>query len=509
MSYNHNAEADFAASEIARILVASPNLCQVEAAPHTGLSATASYEPSSAGWPKADGLVSILESGTNARHEIALEYKRQQEGIHGLLTAMGQAHGYLHKGYSGAAIIVPRSYSSHGSPGIYVRDVLNQTSKSSAIGVFTYEPPDTSSPTPFAGRIECVRPMVLGSSIGSRHVHAAPKTQWVHMREGSTTRDAFFRFLQTAKRLSADPVACTPSIPQPLVEAVRRITPERSALEYLSNTADNRFLTRVWQIFWFEWLITPDVLTPWRKEGGVYIAPAVQTKILKDDGSGFSQMFEGRANGLKETLVSLLNSGEISEDTAWELFAKGIDAAAGRQRKQGIRDRAHSYREDIDSSLAQLQWIEQDGLPTDQGYRYMTTCERYGGANSSAAIDYMGATLLQAGRYASFLHYIHRLSEKIFSADSLAYTKQKPDGTPVFNEESYKTYLQYIESKLTDDLRVMRKVSGRDRPRVRTPFQAELTLLRNYRFVSSAKYRLGVGIPIDWEQVLQALNVEL
>ncbi|MBI2380206.1 MAG: hypothetical protein HYV16_05600 [Gammaproteobacteria bacterium] len=510
MSYDHNAEADFAASEVARMLVADPGLCYEVATRPSTISASASYEPSSAGWPKADGLISILEGGTATQRDIALEYKRPQEGIHGLLTAIGQAHGYLHKGYSGAAIVIPVRYTSHVSPAEYVRDVLDEISESRSIGVFSYETPDTTSAIPFAGRIKCVRPFIFAPGrVGHRPTSHGPKTQWVHMREGSTTRDAFFRFLQVAKRLSADPTAEPPTLRPEIVAAIGRLAPGKDPVEYITNTADNRFLTRVWQYFWLEWLATPTVLTPWRLEAGVYSPPGAKTRILRDDGAGFSQLWEGRANGLKETLSAMLNRKEIDEPRGWELFIGGIQAIGEGQNKQGVRDRAHSYREDIDSALAQLQWLEYDGIPTDHGYRYMTICERYGGANSQAAIDYMGATLIQTGRYASFLHYIHRLSERTFAEDPLAYTRAGPDGKPVFTEDSYWEYLQDLETKLVDELRVLRKVSGRARPRVRTTFQVELTLLRNYGFVSTARHRLGVGVPIDWEQVVQALNVEL
>jgi hypothetical protein len=211
---------------------------------------------------------------------------------------------------------------------------------------------------------------------------------------------------------------------------------------------------------------------------------------------------------LKATIVEQLNAGAITENEGWEQFAAGITGLSGRQNKQGVRDRAHSYREDLDSSLAQLEWIEVDGRPTDFGYHYAALCERYGGANSTAAIDYVGATLLQLGHYGSFLHYVHRLSEKKFAANPLDFT-QKKNGTPTFTEVSYANYLAYLESELADNLKVMRKVSGRARPRQRTPFQAELTLLRNYGFVSRTRYRLGVGIPIDWERVHEAMNIEL
>lgn len=505
---SHNVEADFASSELARMLVNDPSLCYGAAAP-TGLSATASYEPSGAGWPKADGLVSLLESLGGAQRDIAIEYKRPNEGIHGLLTAIGQAHGYIHKGYSAAAIVIPSFYATHSTPGDYVREVLDRVSTNASIGVFRYDEPDLVSPTPFAGKLQCVRPFTFVTGSGVRPILGrGAKTQWVHMREGSTTRDAFFRFLQTAKWLPGSP-AYTPRIPPGLVSAVNRIAPGRNVVSYLANTADTRFLTQVWEAFWFEWIATPDVLTPWvRDAAGVYSVPAATTRILRDDNIGYSQIWQGRVSGLKEKLVAMLNAGTATEDRAWEMFAAGIPGVGGAQRTQGIRERAHSYREDIDSSLAQLEWIDSTGAPTDYGYKYMTICERYGGANSQAAISYMGATLLQTGRYASFLHYVHRLSERTFSADPLAYTEDVT-GRPAFTEDSYWEYLADIKSQLTNELHVMRTATGRGRGRVRTEFQAELTLLRNYGFVSASRYRLGLGIPIDWERVHQAMNVEL
>lgn len=509
MSYSHNAEADFAASELARMFAADPRLCYSTATQPSALSTNASYEPSSSPWPKADALVSLLEAGTGVQRDIAVEYKRQQEGAHGLLTAIGQAHSYLFKGYSGAAIVVPSAYSSHPSPAEYVRDVLDHISGNKSIGVFRFDTPDLSSPTPYAGRLHTVRPLeLITTAISPGPASSRPRTQWVHMREGSTTRDAFFRFLQTAKLLSADSLFQEPAIPVGLRDAIARLASDKDPAAYLANTADDKFLTRVWRVFWFEWIATAEVLTPWEFDEQRYVTPNAVTRIAKDDGSGNSQIFEGRADGLKENIVSLLNAGAIDESRAWELFADGIERA-GKPKKQGVRDRAHSYREDLDSSLSQLEWIDNDGRPTDHGYRYMTICERFGGANSPAAIEYVGASLLQTGRYGSFLHYVHRLSERKFGSDPLAFTDTNSAGKPVFNERSYANYLAYLEDCLADDLKVMRKVSGRSRPRVRTPFQAELTLLRNYGYVSKKRYRLGVGIPIDWEQVVEALNIDL
>jgi len=84
MSYAHNSEADFAGSELARLIAATPSLCYSPDNTPANVSAAASYEPSTSPWPKADGLVSLLEPGGSHEWQIALEYKRQQEGVPGL-----------------------------------------------------------------------------------------------------------------------------------------------------------------------------------------------------------------------------------------------------------------------------------------------------------------------------------------------------------------------------------------------------------------------------------------
>ena len=255
-------------------------------------------------------------------------------------------------------------------------------------------------------------------------------------------------------------------------------------------------------------MATEEVLTPWHKEGSTYVVPNARTRVEKDNQPGFSQLFEGRANSLKNLIVNDLNAGRITEDEGWERFAQGF-RIPGRQGKQGVRQRSHSYREDIDSSLEQLNWIGPDGYPTDTGYRFAGLCERYGGASSEAAIEYLGATMIQVGHYGSFLHYVHRLSEAIFAGDPLAFTRADDSGTPVFDEDSYRDYLTHLEGEMADSLKVMNKVSRRSTARPRTVFQAELTFLRNYGFVSRSRHRLGVGIPINWAKVQEAMAIDL
>lgn len=331
------------------------------------------------------------------------------------------------------------------------------------------------------------------------------------MREGSTTRDVIYCYLKSAIRLyggGAD--ASGFGIPAALVAAIGRIDSRANPEEYLSYTSDSTFGSRVWRDFWFTYVATPDVLRPFVFDGTSYVTPGVMTKVSKDDGKGSSQIFEGAQNGLKETICAQLNSGTITEDQGWEFMASGI-SMTGTQNKQRVRSRAHSYREDVDSAVAQLKWIDNTGHPTDEGYRFVNICERYGVANSSAAIRYFGATLIHTGQYGTFLHYIHRLYEEIFMADPVAFSKSK-GGVSVFDEDSYWAYLGTIEDRMKNDLRVIRKVSGRSRPRSRTIFQAELTFLRKYGFIPEGRnerYRLAVGLPINWVRVHEAMRIEL
>ena len=514
MSYLHHEEADFAASEIARMFDSDSSLCfhNVPAASRPRYSTYATHEGSRTPWPLADGVISLENTADSDQHDVALEYKRVNEGTHGLLTALGQSLAYVDKGYNGAVIVIPREYSSHDRPAEHVVSVLESNQVDSRIGVFDYISPDKSSAYPFKGKLRCIRPITVSTPVhGRRAISTKPSTQWAHLREGSTTRDVIYCYLKSAVRLaSGGDDNANFDIPPELSFAISRIDKSADAASYLAYTSDASFGSRVWRDFWFSYVATRNVLTPFVKNSGMYSAPGAFTKVRKDDESGFSQIFEGRANGLKETISSLLNQSDITEDEAWEAMAKGLNVS-GSQNKQGVRARAHSYREDVDSSVAQFKWIDNGGRPTDEGYRFVNICERFGGPNSKAAMDYFGATLIQVGHFGTLLHYIHRLSEEIFSSDPLAFTELS-SGKPVFNEDSYWNYLSQIQDHLANDLKVLRKVSGRARPRSRTIFQAELTFLRKYHFIPeerNKRHRLGIGLPINWVKVHEAMQIEL
>lgn len=513
MSYAHHEEADFAASQLATMFGADATLCyrDLAAKARPQFSACASNEPGNSPWPLADGVISLVKTGKDPQDDIALEYKREAEGVHGLLTAIGQSVSYLHKGYNGSVIVIPNRYASLANPAEHVTSVLDSSNVGNRIGVFGYDPPDKTRARPFHERMRCVRPFTAGPARpGAAPLMVKATTQWAHIREGSTTRDCIYRYLQGAIKLATGTHDEYFDIDKRLVAAVRKIKPNADPVKYLSNTVDDSFSSRVWRQLWFNFIATKSVMTPYAKESNKYVVSRAPTGVLKDDDSGYSVIFEGRATSLKETIVERLNAGEISEDEAWVALVSGFQKSdSEEQSKQGARDRAHSYREDVDSNVAKLKWIDNEGRPTDTGYRFVNICERYhGGAQSHAAREYFAATMIQIGRYGSFLHYVHRLSEDMFGDNPLAFT-ERIGGTPTFTEDSYWQYLAKIQEHLVDELKVMRLASGRSRPRKRTLFQAELTFLRSYGFVAGERYRLGVGLPINWLRVHEAMEVEL
>ena len=132
-----------------------------------------------------------------------MEFKRPNEGLHGVLTAMGQSHAYLRKGYVGAVMVIPDAYAGFSDTGNYVRDVLDLTSRSPAIGVFTYSRPDMSKVSPFANKLTLHRPFQIDAAapVVSARPPSRTETQWAHVREGSTDPDAFFKYLQAVKLL--------------------------------------------------------------------------------------------------------------------------------------------------------------------------------------------------------------------------------------------------------------------------------------------------------------------
>ena len=202
---SHDLEASYAAAEVASYFLKAPASCFATPPALNTLSAYAAREGKNV-WPHADGVVelAITTGGHSKEYSVALEFKRPNEGLHGILTAIGQSHAYLRKGYAGSVIVIPDRYTGLLDSGTYVKEVLDLTSKTSAIGVFGYKPPDMSKPSPFEGRLTLSRALSVDAAPPiAAPVHLArTETQWAHVREGSTDPDAFFKYLQAVKLLS-------------------------------------------------------------------------------------------------------------------------------------------------------------------------------------------------------------------------------------------------------------------------------------------------------------------
>lgn len=491
---SHDIEASYAAAEIARELLAAPANCFASPPAAGRLSVYAAREGRHA-WPHADGVIELAVAGgpTALDYSIALEFKRPNEGLHGILTAIGQSHAYLRKGYAGSVIVIPEAYSGLTDPGAYVREVLDLTSQNEAIGVFTYRRPDMSKVSPFAGRISIQRQFKVDARPPIRVTRppARTETQWAHVREGSTDPDALFKYLQAVKLLGGGGVEPhRPKIPTALKDAVERVRSGADPERYLSYCPNNALPDQAWRHFWFKYVLHDNALQGWTKDAsGSYVVNEAVSLIERSDGKGKKQFFFGRTDSIKNRLVRELNAGSITLDEAHDELVTNYFR------------RAHSYREDIDSGCEHLGFVDSDGRLTDEGYKFVDACERYGTPNEGLPRAYFLNAVLGEGALGAFLHYIYRLSEERFAVDPLAFTARGRGGLQFQHDD----YLHWVEQEMANRLHVIRKVSLRGGAR-RRPFQAELALLRNLGIVG--EYRIGVGLVVNWPELQDALHYQ-
>jgi hypothetical protein len=491
---SHDIQAAWAAAEIATCFKETPENFFVSAPSTTDCSIYAA-RAGREGWPVADGVV-VWESPSK-RTGFALEYKRPQEGLHGILTALGQAQAYIHKGYAGSMVVIPAAYESHPSPAKYLKEVIDTSSPSLPIGVFHYTEPDSSAVSPFKNKISCIRPidfsfLGIGKSAKTSEITERSETQWAHLREGSSDPDAFFKYLSTAKIVSASPgkepsVRLLPSMDKAL--SALGFKSKIDKLKYLSNSKGDSFHDRVWRHFWFRYIIISDTMPIYsHKANGKFVVNTTTSGILLPDGKGYKQFFCGRKDSIKEKLVEAFNSGSISEDQMWISYL------------ENLHDRAHSYREDIDSGLNHLGFIEEEGRVTDLGYRYLDACERNRDPNTGLPNRILALAILREGKLGAFLHYIYHLSQDKFSKEPKAFSSM-----PRSLSFDKRAYLLWLEDELANNLRVMRKVSKRGGS-PREPFQAELAILRRLGCVSG--FRPCVGLEINWPYVQEVLSFD-
>lgn len=491
---SHDLYAAWATTEIVRNIKENPKLLFQENIDTVTLTAFANRE-SGRTWPIPDGRISA--NIQDKEIEIAIELKRTNEGLHGVLTAIGQSQAYLHKGYNSSIIIIPKSFSSFSTPGEYIKQVIDQTNNQIPIGVFSYAEPNTDLASPFLNKLICHRP--IGFNLNSHYcpiltLSKASNTQWAHLREGSSEAYSFFKYLQTAKRISSNESDTEPNIsylhPE-LITSVNRIT-NVEPLKYLSYASGDSLHDIIWRHFWFENVITEEVSKIWSSTDP-YIVQDACSKLILDDRT-LKKFFFGRTDSVKNKVVQELNEGSITESLAWEKFANNVHT------------RAHSYREDIDSGLSHLGFLEDDGRPTELGYKFVDICERTGDPYSGQAKKILGNAILKNGELAAFLHYFYKISEDIFKRDTFAFTSINGNQYQFENKQ----YLNRVKEILAYELNVINTASMRG-GQERAPFQGEFAVLSKFGFIGGGhnRFRLGNGLLINWPLVQEYLSYEI
>lgn len=489
---SHNSEAVYASAEIASIIQDRQDHFFNQIGISGSWSLFAGREDGRR-WPLADGVINA--SNHEKQLNIAFEFKRANEGVHGILTALGQAYAYLEKGYDASVICIPKQYQSHDNPGNHVKNIIDCTAPDIPIWVFTYDVPDLSSTRPFHGKLICVRDNPLLSCRDIRRISSGKfstgkvTTLWAHVREGMSHPDAFFRFCQSVKIVSSSGESLSMDIfPQPLRDAVKRINADVDICKYLSSTSADSILDKAWRRTWFSFYFWKNLI-PLYSSSNPYTVNLTSTRIRIDNNT-FQSLFSGRIDSVKNKLIEKLKSGEISEEEAWEEYAKKV------------RKDAHSYREVIDSGLYHIGFISSNGELTETGYRYVDACERCDSAYQALPMEILRGAVLQNGQFAALLHYIFKLSEEKFDNDLYAFTEEQHDGTRSFKKNGY---LQWLMEYFQNTLHIVRKSSLRAGG-TRLPFQAEISFMNRLGLVRSdnnghAAFRIGTGMCIDWPQV--------
>ena len=494
---SHDTEAAYASSEVADLIMLNQNNYFGAYGTPGAWSVYAGREGGHK-WPLADGVI-LAENATYDDVKIAFEYKRPNEGVHGILTALGQSYAYLEKGYDASVMVIPESYTSHSTPGQHIKRVIDATSPNVPISIYTYKTPNLSETRPFHGKLQCVRDISLPScNIIARDTNTSSttgsvSTLWAHMREGMSHPDAFYRFCQGVKVITAiDENLSNIEIPSELIEAIRRIDHNADPYKYLSNTPGDTISDKAWRYVWFNYYFWKDLIPIWNSSNP-YVVNDVLTKIRRNNNDTFQGLFSGKNISIKNKLVDSLNKGEISEEEAWEKYAKKV------------HNDSHSYREVVDSGLYHIGYLSSDGTLTELGYKFVEACERVGTPYVGVPLEIFKSTILQNGQYGAMLHYIYKLSEEKFNDDLFAFSELKENGDYMFKEQDY---LLWIDDYFANNLHILKKSSIRAGG-TRKPFQAELSFLKKLGFIKTngrrAAFRVGVGLEIDWPQVQNSL----
>lgn len=498
---SHDSEAAYASSEIADII-------QGKAVKFFGTLTAGGTWSLSAGregstiWPFADGLIQAINSKKTIQNvvNIAFEYKRPNEGVHGILTAVGQALAYLEKGYDASVICIPKKYTSHADPGTHVKNIIETTAPDAPITVYTYDTPNMLVTRPFSKKLTCIRDIDLSKSkvhrsVGAKKVSGQISTIWAHVREGMSHPDAFFRYCQGVKVISSLGEDKSKYIlPKEITDAVKRIDSTADPWMYLSNTPGDSMSDKAWRYVWFSYYFWPGLI-PIYTSKSPYMINDVETKI-RIDATKMQKLFSGRVDSIKSKLVDKLNNTPgYKEDDAWEEYVKKV------------RKDAHSYREVIDSGLYQIGLLDADGLLTDYGYKYVIACEKAGDdPYSDEPMNILRAVSLQIGQFDVFLYTTYKYSQDRFQAyfDAFTQVKKQNAGDKIVFQTA--DYLSWLDDVLTNQLHMYKKTTLRAGG-TRKAFQAEMAYLKKLGFIYPENaFKRGTGLNIDWPLVEESLT---
>lgn len=495
---DHHVEAALAGSELADLFENNKGMFKIFKSP-SPWTVIAKASPDR-NWPYPDGMLtasSVTTSGKISKTkeiQIALEYKRPNEGVHGVLTALGQAFAYISKGYQGTVIVIPETYPACQNPAKQIIDFINSANKDASIGVFTYDPKTVIGCKSFKGKLKEERPLKFKKSRITRVYGASSdSTLWVHFREGSSEFDDIYKYCYEAKQLDESvPESFTGyRIPQDLKDALKRKSVGDEYI-YLSNsTYSVDAKNRIWRSYWFKYMATEDVLTLFDKSAtGAYSVHDAKTKIKKLDGTE-REFFKV----VKKNIVDELNSKKITEKDAWEIFA------------EKVHDRAHSYRIDVEAFAYGINFVDEEFKLSELGFRYVNSSAGDAFDNNTRLI-FAGACLYY-GNYNVFLQFLYNFTEEELSKDALHWTAAKVDKTSgniigyTFLNQNYR---QDMDDKFQNNHLIkkskVRVTTGTGNPR--PPLKAEFSLMSLLELTESSG-RVGVGVPINWTKV-QEIN---
>jgi hypothetical protein len=452
-------------------------------------------------WPIPDGAISLRVQGQKNGYPLAIEYKRPEEGKHGILTALGQSISYIENGrFAASIIVVPKAYSLNEKrqPGDFLTSVLQNSAPGQPIGVWVY---DQQKHLTCIKKIELDKLQVTKSS--KKIVQESlPNKQWMYVRSGEYNPDLVYKYLKTAKQLKylSNSRKISPLHPQ-IKKVCQRLYPKKIPENVLSNSPNDKHEDIIWRKFWYTYWFTKDVQTIWKKKKGKYVVNEAPSDILQ---WGKTQMikYATRKDSIKVDLVNRLNAKEIHEQDAWEEFVEYISKSA-----------AHSAKETVDSAIDALGFVDEYGNPTSLGYQFVDEAEKQpDGPYGVICLKILRYAMLTVGGYFNLLKKFHELSEEKFDSDFDAFWQKKSRGSNF--EFKQNDYLKWLEDELVK-LCIMYKqetpTSKKKKTKSKkTPFQDDITILKQFGFIKQKKtpYLRGVGLQINWPFINESMNAD-